>query len=174
MKDKEFSVRKITFLALITASAIVGRTLFQSIPNVQPVTDIILLLTIAFGIWEGFSVALLTILITNLYMGMGIWTVFQIVTYGVIILLTYFLRPLLKKHFLIQVGYSFVVGILYGFIISLLYALFFMGIDRLIPYYLAGLSFDLMHGIGNGAIYIVFIPILNKLIDSYFKKEKSI
>ena len=68
MRQNNYSVRKLTFLALTAAAAIVGRTLFISIPNVQPVTDIVLVMTLYLGLWEGFSVAMVTIMITNLYM----------------------------------------------------------------------------------------------------------
>lgn len=167
MTGNNFSVRKITFLALTTAAAIVGRTLFASIPNVQPVTDIVLVLTIYLGFKEGFSVALLTILITNLYMGMGIWTVFQIASYGIILFITWILRRILKKSFLLQIVFSVAAGFLYGFIISLLYAISFLGVERFLPYYVAGLTFDLLHGIGNGILYMVFIPIFLKAIRKY-------
>ncbi len=167
MKESSYPVRKLTFLALTAAAAIVGRTLFISIPNVQPVTDIILVLTLYLGLWEGLSVAMVTILITNLYMGMGIWTVFQIITYGVVVLITWILRRILRKKFIFQVGFSVLAGLLYGFIISLLQALSFMGMDRFLPYYAAGLTFDLLHGIGNGVLYILFVPVFLKLIEKY-------
>lgn len=167
MKENSFPVRKITFLGLTTAAAIVGRTLFASIPNFQPVTDIVLVLSLYLGFWEGFSVALLTILITNLYMGMGIWTIFQIITYAVIVLLTCLLRPFLKRFFAVQIAYSAAAGLLYGFIISLFQALSFMGMDKFLPYYMAGLYFDLLHGIGNAILYILFVPIFIRLIKKY-------
>lgn len=167
MKQNNYSVRKLTFLALTAAAAIVGRTLFISIPNVQPVTDIVLVMTLYLGLWEGFSVAMVTIMITNLYMGMGIWTVFQIITYGVIVLITWLFRRLLKKSFILQIVHSVLAGILYGFIISLLQAVSFMGMDRFLPYYAAGIYFDLLHGIGNGILYIIFLPVFIKLIRKY-------
>lgn len=167
MRQNNYSVRKLTFLALTAAAAIVGRTLFISIPNVQPVTDIVLVMTLYLGLWEGFSVAMVTIMITNLYMGMGIWTVFQIITYGVIVLITWLFRRLLKKTFILQIVHSVLAGILYGFIISLLQAVSFMGMDRFLPYYAAGIYFDLLHGIGNGILYIIFVPVFIKLIRKY-------
>ncbi len=167
MRQNNYSVRKLTFLALTAAAAIVGRTLFISIPNVQPVTDIVLVMTLYLGLWEGFSVAMVTIMITNLYMGMGIWTVFQIITYGVIVLITWLFRRLLKKAFILQIVHSVLAGILYGFIISLLQAVSFMGMNRFLPYYAAGIYFDLLHGIGNGILYIIFVPVFIKLIRKY-------
>ena len=172
MKDKALATRKLTYLALITAATIVGRTLFQSLPNIQPVTDIILFVTLYFGIQEGFLVGLLTILITNLYMGMGVWTVFQILSYGAVVLVTYILRRVLRNRFYLQVLHSILMGFLYGFVISLFYVLSFMGLEKFLAYYLAGISFDFFHGVGNGVLYIILIPILTRLTDKYFNKEQ--
>ena len=82
-----FSVQEIAYLALLVAASVVGRTLFQPLPNVQPMTAIFLLVALYLGCVRGLIVALLSLLITNFYMGMGIWTIAQAVSYTVVILM---------------------------------------------------------------------------------------
>jgi uncharacterized membrane protein len=164
-KSNIFSVREIAYLSLIIAACVVGRTAFQFIPNVQPMTDIFLIITIQQGMSRGLIVSLLAVMITNLYMGMGIWTISQLISYGLIIILTGFLAkiPYFKEKFILQIVFSFVVGLLYGFIISCVDAQI-LNISAFLPYYLQGVSFDLMHAAGNAGFYILLAPIFMKLL----------
>ena len=85
-KPLAFAGKEIAYLGLLVAAAVVGRSLFQPLPNVQPMTVIFLLVTIHLGLRRGLIVCLLSMLITNFYMGMGIWTIAQLVSYAIIIL----------------------------------------------------------------------------------------
>lgn len=80
----------------MVALCVVSRTFFQFIVNVQPVTAILLIITIYWGSYQGLIVSILSILITNFYMGMGVWTIAQVATYFLIILLTGLLKRIPK------------------------------------------------------------------------------
>ncbi|MBO6359795.1 ECF transporter S component, partial [Enterococcus casseliflavus] len=45
-KPLAFAGKEIAYLGLLVAAAVVGRSLFQPLPNVQPMTVIFLLVTI--------------------------------------------------------------------------------------------------------------------------------
>lgn len=109
-----FSVQEIAYLALLVAASVVGRTLFQPLPNVQPMTAIFLLVALYLGCVRGLIVALLSLLITNFYMGMGIWTIAQAVSYTVVILMMSGLRhvPIVKRSLILQVIFSILAGFL--------------------------------------------------------------
>ena len=81
-------VRELSLLSMMIALCVVSRTFFQFIVNVQPVTAILLIITIYWGSYQGLLVSIFSILITNFYMGMGVWTIAQIITYSLIIFLT--------------------------------------------------------------------------------------
>ena len=50
-----FSVQKISLLALLTASCIVGRLFFVWIPNVQPMSAVLFLLALAGSLSDAFD-----------------------------------------------------------------------------------------------------------------------
>lgn len=160
-----FSIKEIAYLSMLTAACVVGRTLFQFIPNVQPMTVIFLLITFYLGLSRGLVVALLSILITNMYMGMGIWTVSQLISYTVVLLVFYLLCkiPLVRKNFWLRGLYCVFSGMLYGFIISIISVKVY-GITAFLPYYLSGIYFDFMHSVGNGGFYLILAPIFAKLL----------
>ena len=97
-----FSVQKISLLALLTASCIVGRLFFVWIPNVQPMSAILFLLALAGSLSDALIVALLSLLGTNIYLGMGPWTISQFVALAAMITLILFpvferMMPALNK-----------------------------------------------------------------------------
>lgn len=167
-----FSIKEIAYLSMLTAACVVGRTLFQFIPNVQPMTVIFLLITFYLGLSRGLVVALLSILITNMYMGMGVWTFSQLISFAIVLLVFYLLckLPLFRRSFWLKGLYCVFAGMLYGFIISVISVKVY-GITAFLPYYLSGVYFDFMHGLGNGGFYLVLAPIFAKLLPITVEKR---
>lgn len=154
----------LTTASLMSAVSFTGRLAFQSIPNVQPLTTIIIISTLVFGFYFGSTVAILSILLSNLFLGMGVWTLAQIAAFLSICLITAILAPLLKKsHLLIQSFYAGLMGFWFGFIISLVQAPFF-GIQKFWVYYLQGISFDGFHAFGNFCFFLILYPVLLPLL----------
>lgn len=163
-----FSVKEIANLSLMVAACVVGRLIFQFIPNIQPMTAILLIMTLHRGLRQGLIVSLLSVIVTNLYLGMGVWTLAQLFSYTTIIVVFYLLGKwsFFKKNLLLQAFFSFLAGFLYGLIISLVsYKLY--GITAFLPYYIQGLSFDFLHAIGNVGFYLILAPLFKRLLDKY-------
>ncbi len=75
---------KLTLLALLAALAVVGRYAFQFLPNVQPITAIIILTGIFLGPVSSVILSVLVVFLSNMLLGMGIWTVWQIISWCLI------------------------------------------------------------------------------------------
>lgn len=159
---------------MLVALCVVSRTAFQFIVNVQPVTAILLIITIYWGTYQGLLVSLLSILITNFYMGMGVWTIAQVVTYFLIILLTGMLKkiPKFRQSIFLQTIYAGITGLLFGFFISAVQAPF-LGISAFLPYYLAGIPVDTMHAFGNVIFYLLLAPALKKLLTQTIQRWRN-
>ncbi|SEK43113.1 hypothetical protein SAMN04488700_1410 [Carnobacterium iners] len=171
---RQFSTQRLTLLAMLTTLCYVSRLMFQFLPNVQPVTVILIILTLTLGVVDALIVSLLSILISNINLGMGVWTIAQIVSFSLIVMMTGLLiKPIFKKlPFFILIIYAVFTGYAYGFIISLVQAPFF-GIQNFWVYYLSGLSFDTLHAFGNGIFYLLLAPILFPLLTKSLEKYYS-
>lgn len=175
MKPNKFSLfplkdpKTLALLAVLSALAVAGRILFVFIPNVQPVTSLVIMLTLVAGLRFGALFATLTLMLSNLILGMGFWTIGQILGFLVIVLLTgFFIRPFQNKLPLVWLAlFSGFCGFVYGFIQALFIAPLY-GFSYFWAYYLAGLSFDALHAIGNIAFYLVLAPILLPLLRRLF------
>ncbi|WP_156289264.1 ECF transporter S component [Oceanobacillus salinisoli] len=163
---------KLTLLALLATLAIVGRYVFQFLPNIQPVTAIIIICGFLLGPIEAVILALLVTFLSNMLMGMGVWTVWQVVAWGLIGLISgllgRFQRHISAMKLVILAVFS---GYLYGFVISLTT---YQITGKFWPYYLAGLPFDTSHAIGNAIFMVIFYPIILHLVKKYSKNRFSI
>lgn len=165
---KKFSAKRLALLAILTALCYVGRIIFQFLPNVQPMTAILLILTLNMGIMDGLLVATSSLFLSNLMLGMGPWTLTQLASFALVIFLTGFaMKPLYgKAPKAVFILFSFFVGLLYGFVISFLWVKMF-GIANFWAYYLYGLPFDFAHAAGTAVFYIILEPILKPIFKKF-------
>lgn len=172
--NQPFRIRKVHHIALLgmlTTLCYVSRIVFQFLPNVQPVTVILLLITMLLGMKDGLIVSLLSVVISNINLGLGVWTLAQITSFSIIIILTGLINRYVsfeRLPFFGMVFYAGLTGYIYGFIISAVQAPFF-GIQNFWAYYLSGLPFDTLHAVGNSGFYLILAPILIPLIKKLMK-----
>lgn len=168
-----FSVKRIALLAVMTALTTVGRLAFALpiMPNIQPMTALLIIIALNIGVLDSLVVSVLSILLTNLILSMGPWTIFQMISYAVIILLTglfkYFYRTDSIVSRLSFTIWALITGFLYGLIISG-FSFYLFGMNNFFVYYLNGLPFDMLHGVGNAAFFFILEPILVPIMQKKF------
>ncbi len=158
---------KLTLLAIFAALGIIGRSALAFIPNVQPVTALIIICGILIGPGSALILALIITFLSNVLLGMGIWTIWQVISWGLIGIICgmigkYFVRIPMFVIILIAI----LSGYFYGFIISLTT---YQITGKFWPYYVLGLPFDTYHAIGNAVFIILLYPIITHLLRRYAK-----
>lgn len=171
-----FTVNRIALLAVLTAFVTVGRLVFALpiLPNVQPMTAMLILITLNIGVIDGLVVSVLSLLLTNLFLGTGPWTVMQMVSFALLILVTAILKyfysygKLLNRlAFTVWAGMA---GLLYGLAITFMsYHLY--GMNNFWIYYLNGIPFDTLHAVGNMIFFFILEPIIVPVIQRKFSNE---
>lgn len=160
---------KLTLIAMLTSLAVAGRMALVNLPNIQPVTAIIIIAGFWLGPSAGILIALLTTFVSNMFLGMGFWTIWQIVAWSLIGIIA----GVIGKYWsnLPAWGlsiYGFISGIFYGVILSL--TMRAVG-QPFWAYYLAGLPMDINHAISNTAFILVLSPVLGTLFQRYEKRN---
>lgn len=169
-----FNVYRLSLLAVMTALTAVGRLVFALpiMPNIQPMTALLVIIALNIGIIDSLVVALLSLLLTNMFLGMGPWTILQIISFAVIILLTSLIKRGYKTGSLMnRIVYSIWVGftgVIYGFVISYL-NFHLYGMSNFLVYYISGLPFDVLHAIGNVGFFLILEPVLVPIIEKRLK-----
>ena len=107
------SVEYIVLLAILIAIAVVGRLIGMSLPSIQLASFIIIVVGIVYGGETGFLVGMFTAVVSDLFMGIGYWTFFQMLAWG---LMGYSAGLFSSKleNIGIRVVFGFLWGYLYG------------------------------------------------------------
>ena len=83
-EQKMSSGSDLILLILLGAFAVSGRVLLDPIPNVQPVTVIVLLAGIHFGAPRAVALATAVALCSNVLLGHGLWSLYQAVGWSAV------------------------------------------------------------------------------------------
>ncbi|WLV23466.1 ECF transporter S component [Aciduricibacillus chroicocephali] len=159
---------RLTVIAMLGALAVIGRIAFANIPNVQPVTVIVIMAGLFLGAGPAIMLAIVITFVTNMLLGMGIWSVWQVVCWGMIGGLSgLFSHLLLRVNVIFLIFYSVLCGYGYGLLISIPT---FQITGDFWPYYLAGLPFDTYHAIGNAFFMALLYKPLSYLLEKYNEK----
>lgn len=151
-------------LGILAIFGVSGRILLEPLPNIQPVTVIVLLAGIYYGAPRAFALAGIIALASNiLVMGHGPWTLFQVIGWGSVGLAGALLADWLLIDSKLNLNRVAVIAIAAGFAFDWIVSLSILlktDPSMLAPFLLNGLVFDLYHAAGNLAFVAwMAIPI---------------
>lgn len=172
MGSAKRQIKQLALLAILTAMAVVLRIAhIIPVPNMQPVTDMIMIVTLQLGIGFGLSMAVLVMVISNIFLGFGIWTLGQIAAYAVCVIVVFLLGkiPLVKRHFWLQLIIATSLGYVYGLIVNFSMSIW-GGIPAFLAYTAGSFLFDTYHCIGNFIYYPILYKPMKVALDRYEKR----
>ena len=159
---------------VLAALAVLGRVVTMPIPNFQPATALIVLAGLFFGRYAGLLCGMLVALVSNMFMGQGPWTLWQMLAWGLVGFFAGILGDLIREPRIFNWWFQVVI-IAYGTIASLLFGAFqdlqfFIafawetGWSGLIAALSMGLPMNLMHAASTFIfLLLVVIPWGRKL-----------
>lgn len=111
--------REVVILAIMIALTTLARTLFILFPSFKPVSALIIIMAVVFGKQDGFLCGSLSALISDFIFGIGPWTPFQMLAWGLIgYLAGLFCHQLYQNKWLLY-GYGAMSGIIFSMIMDL-------------------------------------------------------
>jgi energy-coupling factor transport system substrate-specific component len=116
------SVSPVSYLSLtavMTALSVVGRAVFAPVSGFKPCTAVIIVTGISLGSEAGFICGAFTALVSNIYFGQGIWTVFQMASWGLIGFLSGVFSAGLRKRRTMLYAFGAVSGFVYSAVMDL-------------------------------------------------------
>lgn len=159
-EGRQARAEEIVLLAELAAIAAVLRVPFAAIPSVQPTSFVIIAAGLALGSERGFLVGSLAALVSNIFLGQGPWTPWQMFAWGMMGLTAGLLgKSRLGQKRIVHLVFGLGWGLAFGWFMNLWY-LFSMGQDVSWPFYLlaclTSLPMDLAHGAGNVFFLLLF------------------
>ncbi len=150
----------LAMLAILAIFGISGRILLEPLPNIQPVTVIILLAAVYYGAPRAIALAGIIALSSNLLvMGHGPWTLFQVVGWGLVGVFGAMSSNYVLKNGELNLQRLGLIAIFSAFAFDWVVSssiLMKTDISMLMPYLINGILFDLYHAVGN----LVFVAWL--------------
>ena len=169
------SSKEIALIAMLGTISAVSRVPFAVIPNVQPCTYLIVCSGYVFGPVAGFMVGAITALVSNLFLGQGPWTLYQMLAWGLAGVSAAYLRRFgLGRISLVIFGAIW--GYLYGWIMNTWYWASFvypLTFRTFLTYHLTSIWFDTFHALGN-VVFLGFFGVKTVAILERFKRRFSI
>lgn len=168
-------VDKLTPVVVISATAAAGRILFSFIPQVQPVTALVILTGLSLGPFCGCATGVISAFVSNIVLGQGIWTVFQMLAWGLIGAVAGLMgKSKILSSLPVTCVYAFASGLIFSLITdfsSLFYNIGGISAKSFGALLLTGLAFNISHAVGN-VIFIIllyhnFLQKLTRIRDKY-------
>jgi energy-coupling factor transport system substrate-specific component len=169
--------RELVLLAVLASIAAVGRIPFASIPSVQPTTFVIMMAGLVFGAESGFMIGAVAALASNMVMGQGPWTPWQMAAWGLVGLTAGWLR---NTKLMNGKWGRVIFGVLWGFLFGWIMNLwgFLAIVQSGSPFewnaffiYLAGsATFDAMHSLSNVFFLLLFGELWIKILNRFKRK----
>lgn len=146
------AVQKMTRIALLAAILYVSKAVLEFLPNVELVSLLVILYTIAFG-----AEALVIVTVFNgfelLQWGFGTWWVTYLYAWPLLCLIVLALRKVLKEDFTLWAVVSGGFGLIFGSLFAIAYIP--ISPSYALNYWIAGLLWDVWHAVCNFVLMLV-------------------
>ncbi|WP_455682717.1 ECF transporter S component [Thomasclavelia sp.] len=163
--------REVIILTIMIALTVVSRIVFMITPSFKPVTVMVIICGIVFGRASGFMCGSLSALISDFAFGIGPWTPFQMLIWGIIgYIAGVFSKQLYKDKYLLY-GYSIICGIGYSLVMDLWSVLAIensFNLTRYLAIVLTSLPVMLVYIVSN----IVFMFLISKIMFQILRRVK--
>ncbi|RKP44100.1 ECF transporter S component [Cohnella endophytica] len=174
---KERKARELMLISVMAAVATVSRIPFATLlPGFTPVTFVVIISGVVFGAEAGWMVGAATALVSNMFLGQGPWTPWQMFAWGMAGYTAglFAHRSSWRRGRLPLAIFGVAWGFLYGWILNVTLALDQWAQTHswaaVIGKYVTGLPFEIIHASANLFFILVFSPSWIALLERYRKK----
>ncbi len=167
--------RELVVIAVMSAISVLGRLIFAPIPGFKPVTAIVIITGIAYGMQAGFLTGALSAIVSNIFYGQGPWTPFQMFVWGFLGLLA---GLLFKRGQKPNAIWLIIIGTIGGVLFSVMMDIWsVLNIDgtwnwaRYLALLVSSLPFMAIYAVSNVIFLLLltkpFLQKLNRVKDKY-------
>lgn len=171
MKRSELSlnVREMVLFAILGAMTFSAKYVMSFLPNIEPVSLMVMLFAVVFG-WKWVYPVYLYVVMEILFYGISLWNINYLYIWAVLAVVSMFLKDM--KSPLAWALLSGVFGLLFGALCGIV-DVFIGGFSYAVTKWVSGIPFDIAHCAGNFVIaLLLFKPLRELLTEEYAKMGK--
>lgn len=136
--------------------------------NVEVVTFLLSFSSLVFPLFMSLTISLTFNLCEILLRGLSSWAILYFVAWPLLVIIIWMLKKIIKKQWWIFIILNSLWGFSFGTLDSLIHLLMYGKADFYM-YWINGLPFDAIHGIGNFMIATLLYKPISKIWDSRLK-----
>ena len=162
------AARDVATVGLMVAAIEACKLVMQAMPNIEMTSFLIILFTLFYPRLTLYAIPAFTLIEGMLY-GFGIWWVMYLYAWPLLALVTRVFSRSDSAFFWAIV--SGVFGLLFGLLCSVPYFFiglvgggFLQGLTQMFTWWIAGIPFDLIHGVSNFAIMLALYQPISSLL----------
>lgn len=155
-----------TLLSILGALTFAMKVILALIPNVEPVSMMVMLFMVVFG-WKGLCGVYVYVALELLCFPAGTWMVNYLYVWAVLAVLTMLLRKM--EHPLGWAMLSAAFGLIFGGLCAIT-DVFVGGPGFAVSKWVSGIPFDIAHCVGNFVITLLLFKPLRKLMEKLYRK----
>lgn len=164
----KISVKELILFGALGGFVAVSQVALSFLPNIETVSLFIILFSLIYR-KKALYIVYTFVAIMGIVYGFGLWWFGYAILWPLLSIITFTFRRCIEGKYFTLAIYSGIFGLLLGFFYAIPHAIF-GGVNAGIVYWVAGLQFDIIHGIGN---YFLMI-ILGEKIFNLLKKLNNI
>lgn len=168
-KSARLSAHEIAELSLICALMVAGKEGLRVIPNVHPVTLLLLLATAVYGVkalYPAFGFAILEI---ALY-GAGLWNLMYLYVWPIVVFAALPFRQ--SRSRALWAALAGLHGLCFGALCAIPY-LFIGGWKMAFTWWLSGIPYDVIHCVSNAVLVFALLPPLRRLLETLKARQSG-
>jgi energy-coupling factor transport system substrate-specific component len=162
----KLTTREIAVMGLMVAVLEASVHAMAAIPNVEPVTLLLMLFTLFLGKRVIYVLAAY-LLLEGCFYGFGLWWIMYLYIWPLLAFLTHLLRR--QKSVWVFAILSGLFGLFFGALCSIPY-LFIGGISGAFAWWVSGIPFDLIHCVSNFLLCLFLFPPLRYCMNRFIPK----
>ena len=155
--------------AILGALTFAGKYVMSFLPNIEPVSLMVMLFAAVFG-WKWVYPVYLYVVLEILFYGISLWNINYLYIWAVLAISAHFLRNM--RHPFGWAVLSGAFGLLFGALCGIV-DVFIGGFGYAVSKWVSGIPFDIMHCAGNFVIALLLFKPLRKLLESQYAKMRK-
>ncbi len=155
-----------TILSVLAAMTFAMKVVMASLPNIEPVSLMIMLFMVVFG-WKGLLGVYVYVALEFLVYGIGIWNIYYLYVWAVLAVLARLLRKM--EHPLAWALLSGVFGLAFGALCAVTDGVI-GGVGYAVSKWVSGIPFDIAHCVGNFGIALLLFKPLRSLMERLYHR----
>ncbi len=153
---------------MLAAVTFAGKVVMAALPNIEPVSLMVMLFGAVFG-WKGLFPVYTYVAAELLFYGLGVWNVYYLYVWAILAVAAILLRKMESP-----LGWALLsgcFGLLFGALCGIV-DVFIGGVGYAVAKWTSGIPFDIAHCAGNFVIALLLFKPLRTLVEKLYRETR--